>query len=129
MELLLYIILLFFIYWGIRAAIKLFVIFRQIHKVKKQFDDLNKQWNGNTPFGGNAQGGFGNDTSHSGFGSNPNTGYTQTGNGQTNGNAGSSRRYTTTTGDVIEDRRTEDEINRRIFTQEEGEYVDFEEVE
>lgn len=120
MELLLYIILLFFIYWGIRAAIKLFVIFRQIHKVKKQFDDLNKQWNGNNPFGGNAQGGFG---------SNPNTGYTQTGNGQTNGNAGSSRRYTTTTGDVIEDRRTEDEINRRIFTQDEGEYVDFEEVE
>lgn len=129
MELLLYIILFFFIYWGIRAAIKLFVIFRQIHKVKKQFDDLNKQWNGNNPFGGNAQGGFGNDTSHSGFGSNPNTGYTQTGNGQTNGNAGSSRRYTTTTGDVIEDRRTEDEINRRIFTQDEGEYVDFEEVE
>ena len=129
MELLLYIILLFFIYWGIRAAIKLFVIFRQIHKVKKQFDDLNKQWNGNNPFGGNAQGGFGNDTSHSGFGSAPNTGYTQTGNGQTNGNAGSSRRYTTTTGDVIEDRRTEDEINRRIFTQDEGEYVDFEEVE
>lgn len=125
MELLLYIILFFFIYWGIRAAIKLFVIFRQIHKVKKQFDDLN----GNNPFGDNAQGGFGNDTSHSGFGSNPNTGYTQTGNGQTNGNAGSSRRYTTTTGDVIEDRRTEDEINRRIFTQEEGEYVDFEEVE
>lgn len=129
MELLLYIILLFFIYWGIRAAIKLFVIFRQIHKVKKQFDDLNKQWNGNNPFGDNAQGGFGNDTSHSGFGSDPNTGYTQTDNGQTNGNAGSARRYTTTTGDVIEDRRTEDEINRRIFTQDEGEYVDFEEVE
>ena len=54
MELLLYIILFFFIYWGIRGAIKLFVIFRQIHKVKKQFDDLNKQWNGNNPFGDNA---------------------------------------------------------------------------
>lgn len=115
MELLLYIILFFFIYWGIRGAIKLFVIFRQINKVKKQFDDLNKQWNGNNPFGDNAQGGFG---------SNPNTG-----NSQTSGNASSSRRYTTTTGDVIEDRRTEDEINRRIFTQDEGEYVDFEEVE
>ena len=37
--------------------------------------------------------------------------------------------HATTTGDVIEDRRTEDEINRRIFTQDEGEYVDFEEVE
>ena len=34
---------------------------------------------------------------------------------------------TTSTGEVIEDRRTEDEINRKIFTQEEGEYVDFEE--
>lgn len=34
MELLLYIILFFFIYWGIRGAIKLFVIFKQIHKVK-----------------------------------------------------------------------------------------------
>ena len=81
MELLLYIILFFFIYWGIRGAIKLFVIFKQIHKVKKQFDDLNKQWNGNNPFGDNAQG------------------------------------------------RPEDEITRRIFTQDEGEYVDFEEVE
>ena len=108
MELLLYIILFFFIYWGIRGAIKLFVIFKQIHKVKKQFDDLNKQWNGNNPFGDNAQGGFGNGTSRNGFGSSPNTGNSQT---------------------VIEDRRTEDEINRRIFTQDEGEYVDFEEVE
>ena len=126
MELLLYIILFFFIYWGIRGAIKLFVIFRQIHKVKKQFDDLNKQWNGNNPFGDNAQGGFGNGSSRNGFGSSPNTGNS---NSQTSGNASSSRRYTTTTGDVIEDRRTEDEINRRIFTQDEGEYVDFEEVE
>lgn len=126
MELLLYIILFFLIYWGIRGAIKLFVIFRQIHKVKKQFDDLNKQWNGNNPFGDNAKGGFGNGTSRSGFGSSPNTGNS---NSPTSGNASSSRRYTTTTGDVIEDRRTEDEINRRIFTQDEGEYVDFEEVE
>ena len=126
MELLLYIILFFFIYWGIRGAIKLFVIFRQIHKVKKQFDNLNKQWNGNNPFGDNAKGGFGNGTSRSGFGSSPNT---RNSNSQTSGNASSSRRYTTTTGDVIEDRRTEDEINRRIFTQDEGEYVDFEEVE
>ena len=126
MELLLYIILFFFIYWGIRGAIKLFVIFRQIHKVKKQFDDLNKQWNGNNPFGDNAQGGFGSGTSRNGFGSSPNTGNS---NSQTSGNTSSSRRYTTTTGDVIEDRRTEDEINRRIFTQDEGEYVDFEEVE
>ena len=126
MELLLYIILFFLIYWGIRGAIKLFVIFRQIHKVKKQFDDLNKQWNGNNPFGDNAKGGFGNGTSRNGFGSSPNTGNS---NSQTSGNTSSSRRYTTTTGDVIEDRRTEDEINRRIFTQDEGEYVDFEEVE
>ena len=126
MELLLYIILFFLIYWGIRGAIKLFVIFRQIHKVKKQFDDLNKQWNGNNPFGDNAQGGCGNGTSRNGFGSSPNTGNS---NSQTSGNTSSSRRYTTTTGDVIEDRRTEDEINRRIFTQDEGEYVDFEEVE
>lgn len=125
MELLLYIILFFLIYWGIRGAIKLFVIFRQIHKVKKQFDNLNKQWNGNNPFGDNAQGGFENGTSRNGFGSSPNTGNS---NSQTSGNTSSSRRYTTTTGDVIEDRRTEDEINRRIFTQDEGEYVDFEEV-
>ena len=75
---------------------------------------------------GDKQGGFGNGTSRSGFGSSPNTGNS---NSQTSGNASSSRRYTTTTGDVIEDRRTEDEINRRIFTQDEGEYVDFEEVE
>lgn len=34
---------------------------------------------------------------------------------------------TTPTGEVVEDRRTEDEINRKIFTQEEGEYIDFEE--
>lgn len=44
-----------------------------------------------------------------------------------NTNQYSSQSTTTATGEVIEDRRTEDEINRKIFTQEEGEYVDFEE--
>lgn len=46
------------------------------------------------------------------------------------GNSSSSYRRTSTTtptGEVVEDRRTEDEINRKIFTREEGEYIDFEE--
>ena len=50
--------------------------------------------------------------------------------GQNAGNSSSSYRRTSTTtptGEVVEDRRTEDEINRKIFTREEGEYIDFEE--
>lgn len=42
-------------------------------------------------------------------------------------NSSNNNTTTTSTGEIIEDRRTEDEINRKIFTQEEGEYVDFEE--
>lgn len=51
-------------------------------------------------------------------------------NAGTTGNSSSSYRRTSTTtptGEVVEDRRTEDEINRKIFTREEGEYIDFEE--
>ena len=52
------------------------------------------------------------------------------GNGQTNGEAfggqGRQRQRQTTTGGVtIEDRRDPDRANKKIFAQDEGEYVDF----
>lgn len=47
--------------------------------------------------------------------------------GMQHDNGSQRMRHTTSSGDIIEDRRTEDEINRKIFTKEEGEYVDFEE--
>ena len=72
----------------------------------KQFRDFNA---------GQNAGGYGN-------GSYNNTTY-----GSNAGTTGSRTSTTTPTGEVVEDRRTEDEINRKIFTREEGEYIDFEE--
>lgn len=108
MRLLLYLIFFLFIYLVINGAIKAYQIYRQIHKVKKQFDDLNRQW-----YGG---------SSHANAGGTGNAGANSHASGSTN------RQYTTPSGDIIEDRRAEDEINRKLFTQDEGEYVDFEEV-
>lgn len=105
MKLILFIILLFVVYWGVRFAIWLFTIYRQIHKAKKQFDQLNEQWERAT--------GYSNGNSSSRTQASDTTG---------------SRRHTTSTGEVVEDRRTENEINRKIFSKDEGEYVDFEEV-
>lgn len=70
------------------------------------------------------------------YGNSGKQGSTYGGNRSANGNNGhgsydsGSRQRTTTTssGDVVEDRRSEYEINRKIFTKEEGEYVDFEEL-
>ncbi len=49
------------------------------------------------------------------------------GNGQTNGEPfrGQARRQTTSGGVTIEDRRDPDRANKKIFAQDEGEYVDF----
>lgn len=107
MKPLLFLLLLFFIYWGARLAIGAWRIFRQVNNVRKQFDDINRQWSGQT-------------------------GSASQGSAQQRGSSQgeqSSRRTSTASGDIIEDRRTEDEINRKIFAQDEGEYVDFEEVE
>lgn len=49
--------------------------------------------------------------------------------GQDNGNGQDRQQYGQTSGDdeIIIDRRTPDEMNRKIFSKNEGEYVDYEE--
>lgn len=49
--------------------------------------------------------------------------------GQDNGNGQVRQQYRQTSGDdeIIIDRRTPDEMNRKIFSKNEGEYVDYEE--
>lgn len=49
--------------------------------------------------------------------------------GQDNGNGHDRQQYRQTSGDdeIIIDRRTPDEMNRKIFSKNEGEYVDYEE--
>lgn len=49
--------------------------------------------------------------------------------GQNNGNGQGRQQYRQTSGDdeIIIDRRTPDEMNRKIFSKNEGEYVDYEE--
>ena len=113
MSILLYTLLFLFLYFVCRAALKVYSIYRRLHDVTKQFRDFNA---------GQNAGGYGNGTyNNTTYGSNAGT----------TGNSSSSYRRTSTTtptGEVVEDRRTEDEINRKIFTREEGEYIDFEEV-
>ena len=103
MALLLYTLLFLFIYLIGRVAWKFYSIYRKLHNATKQFRDFGTQQNGSA------------------------YGY-QTGQEHDYRSSSANSRTTTQTGDVIEDRRTEDKINRKIFTQEEGEYVDFEEV-
>lgn len=103
MALLLYTLLFLFIYLIGRVAWKFYSIYRKLHDATKQFRDFGTQQNGSA------------------------YGY-QTGQEHDYRSSSTNSRTTTQTGDVIEDRRTEDKINRKIFTQEEGEYVDFEEV-
>lgn len=103
MALLLYTLLFLFIYLIGRVAWKFYSIYRKLHDATKQFRDFGTQQNGSA------------------------YGY-QTGQEHNYRSSSANSRTTTQTGDVIEDRRTEDKINRKIFTQEEGEYVDFEEV-
>ena len=103
MALLLYTLLFLFIYLIGRVAWKFYSIYRKLHDATKQFRDFGAQQNGGA------------------------YGY-QTGQEHNYRSCSTNSRTTTQTGDVIEDRRTEDKINRKIFTQEEGEYVDFEEV-
>lgn len=103
MALLLYTLLFLFIYLIGRVAWKFYSIYRKLHDATKQFRDFGAQQNGSA------------------------YGY-QSGQEHNYRSNSTNNRTTTQTGDVIEDRRTEDKINRKIFTQEEGEYVDFEEV-
>ena len=103
MALLLYTLLFLFIYLIGRVAWKFYSIYRKLHNATKQFRDFGAQQNGSA------------------------YGY-QSGQEHDYRSSSANSRTTTQTGDVIEDRRTEDKINRKIFTQEEGEYVDFEEV-
>lgn len=103
MALLLYTLLFLFIYLIGRVAWKFYSIYRKLHNATKQFRDFGAQQNGSA------------------------YGY-QSGQENNYRSSSTNSRTTTPTGDVIEDRRTEDKINRKIFTQEEGEYVDFEEV-
>ncbi|WP_440425382.1 DUF4834 family protein [Prevotella sp.] len=103
MALLLYTLLFLFIYLIGRVAWKFYSIYRKLHNATKQFRDFGAQQNGSA------------------------YGY-QSGQEHDYRSSSTNNRTTTQTGDVIEDRRTEDKINRKIFTQEEGEYVDFEEV-
>lgn len=100
MAILLYTLLFLIIYIIGIVAWNFFRIYRRLRKATKQFRDFDAQQNGSA-YGGQEQDYRSSSTNS---------------------------RTTTQTGDVIEDRRTEDKINRKIFTQEEGEYVDFEEV-
>lgn len=103
MAILLYTLLFLIIYIIGIVAWKFYSIYRKLHNATKQFRDFGAQQNGSA------------------------YGY-QTGQEHNYRSSSANSRTTTQTGDVIEDRRTEDKINRKIFTQEEGEYVDFEEV-
>ena len=98
MGLLLYILLFIFIYYTVKVAWKFYGIYRKLHDATKQFRDFSNSQSSNA--------------------------YSQSSASQSS----ASQSSTTPTGEIIEDRRTEDEINRKIFTQEEGEYVDYEEV-
>lgn len=113
MEILLYLLLFLFLYSVVKVAWKFYTIYRKLHNVTKQFRDFSSSQNA-SGYGsyGNATGGSYGNASQAGSDS---------------GSQYSRQSTTTSTGEVIEDRRTEDEINRKIFTQEEGEYVDFEE--
>ena len=103
MAILLYTLLFLIIYIIGIVAWNFFRIYRRLRKATKQFRDFGAQQNGSA------------------------YGY-QTGQEHDYRSSSTNSRTTTQTGDVIEDRRTEEKINRKIFTQEEGEYVDFEEV-
>ena len=95
-------VLLFFLLYSVGvAAWRLYTVYRKVHEVTKQFRN------------------FGGARNSSAYGNNNGSSY----------DSGSRQRTTTTpSGDVVEDRRSEYEINRKIFTKEEGEYVDFEEL-
>ncbi len=103
MALLLYILLCFILFQVGKVIWKFYGIYKKLHETTKQFRDFNAQQNGSA------------------------YGYSTNREDRYNTNNGYTSRTTTSTGDVIEDRRTEDKINRKIFTQEEGEYIDFEE--
>ncbi len=103
MALLLYILLFFILFKVGKAVWKFYGIYRKLYETTRQFRNFNTQQNADTY----------------GYGTNRNNSY--------NTNSYNTSKTTTSTGDVIEDRRTEDKINRKIFTQEEGEYIDFEE--
>lgn len=113
MAFLLYLLLFIFVYSVVRVAWKFFTIYRKLHDVTRQFRDFSSGQNasGYGSYGTSAGGSYG----------------TSSQSGNDSGSQYSRQSTTTSTGEVIEDRRTEDEINRKIFTQEEGEYVDFEE--
>lgn len=94
-----------FLYYLIKVGIRVYGMYRKVHDAANFFRDINGQ-------NGRYNNTYGSGTDN-----------------RSGGRTGSTRAsHTTSTGDVIEDRRTEDEINRKIFTQEEGEYVDYEEV-
>lgn len=113
-------VLLFFLLYSVGvAAWRLYTVYRKVREATRQFRN------------------FGGARNSSAYGNNGKQGNTYGGSSSTNGrsNGGSSydssnrqRTTTTSSGDVVEDRRSEYEINRKIFTKEEGEYVDFEEL-
>lgn len=112
-------VLLFFLLYSVGvAAWRLYTVYRKVREATRQFRN------------------FGGARNSSAYGNNGKQGSTYGGNRSANGNnsygscdSGSRQRTTTTSsGDVVEDRRSEYEINRKIFTKEEGEYVDFEEL-
>ncbi len=116
MAFILYLLLLILVYYTGVALWRIYSVYRKLRETTKRFRDFNGAQN-SSAYGSRSErnGGYGND-SNSGNGS---------GGGYSNGNW--QRTTTTASGDVVEDRRSEYEINRKIFTKEEGEYIDFEE--
>ncbi len=77
-----------------------FGIFRSIYNFKKKFNDLTDGGKGN----GKSSGNYGNSSSYGSYG-----------------------RTSSSDGQVIIDSRNPNQANRKIFSDNEGEYVDFEE--
>lgn len=111
-------VLLFFLLYSVGVALwRFYTVYRKVREATRQFRDFSGTRN-SSAYGNGAKQDNANRRDTYGGSNNSNSSY----------GSGSGRRTTTTpSGDVVEDRRSEYEINRKIFTKEEGEYIDFEE--
>lgn len=110
-----FLILFFFLYFLFRGILFLLRLLRGIYQIKRQFRDFGARQ-------GQQPGGY---TNTSGGYSNRSGGYSSQAGGYS-GSGGGFRSGSTQT-ETIHDTRSTDERNRKIFSGEEGEYVEFEE--
>lgn len=113
-------VLLFFLLYSVGVvAWRLYTVYRKVREATKQFRDFNGARN-SSAYGNNGK----QDNTYDNAYGNKSNAYS----GSYDGSGSKRRTTTTSSGDVVEDRRSEYEISRKIFTKEEGEYVDFEEL-